>query len=128
MDKWYENVKTGERKPLPINVYKAVRKHWRPVEERPQPIIDISPESVFMREKAQELRDEINTRLADKIASVTTGKDIELTVESVGIPNDLTPAKESLQTVYETLSGQKADKRWNEKKLIQKIEELKETK
>jgi hypothetical protein len=116
MDKWYENVKTGEKKPLPINVYKAVRKHWRPVEET-RPAID----AAYLA--GQEA---IASILDKQMPSVTTGKDIELTVESVGIPNDLTPAKESLQTAYETLSGQKADKRWNEKKLIQKIEELKE--
>lgn len=103
MDKLYRNVKTGEVKPLPIKVYQAVKKHWRPVEENVMPLTDTAVET--------------------KVSPIRIDTDLDV------IPsNDLTPAKESLQAAYETLSGAKPDKRWSEKKLIQKIEELKETK
>jgi hypothetical protein len=119
MDQLYRHVKTGEVKPLPLGVWKAVKKNWVPV-----------PESEIKAKQAEDQKffeDYAKQHTApDKpMPSVTTGKDIELLVESVGI-TETTP-KESLQIAYETLSGEKADKRWNEKKLIQKIEELKET-
>jgi hypothetical protein len=39
-DKLYQHVKTGEIKPLPLNVYKVVKRNWRPVSEtkKPEPI------------------------------------------------------------------------------------------
>jgi hypothetical protein len=115
MDKLYRNVKTGETKPLPIKVYQAVKKHWRPVEE---PIVTISMVS-----------GKTNEPEADLIVSIEASEgSAEFVHAGVIENNDITPSKESLQSAYETLTGEKPDGRWSEKKLIQKIEELKETK
>jgi hypothetical protein len=124
MDKRYQNVKTGEIKPLPPNVFKAVKKHWRPIEEN-EIRLNVIPHTTVPF-----------PNLPVDAPSVITDNDFELIVDGRRIEDEcagdgskivaVAADKESLQIVYETLSSQKADKRWNEKKLIQKIEELKE--
>lgn len=102
MDRLYKNVKTGEKKHLPAKVYEAVKKIWVPIEE------EIEPQSYISSEKATE---DLLKKFEKPILPV---KD-----ELTDTPNYL--------AIYESLSGKPADKRWSEKKLIQKIEELKET-
>jgi len=110
MDKIYRNIRTGEVKPLPLNVYKAVKKNWEPVEDE-------------------------ETIIARYFSSVAAGYGEEVKQEpvetSVTVPDpspveQSEPSKESLQAEFEAIAGKKPDGRWNEKKLAEKIKELKE--
>ncbi len=108
MDRTYRNVKTGETKTLSEAVYRlAGKKNWVLAEEQAPVIL-----------------------IADPVNREMIGDVLEAYINNATpIPtNDLTPSKESLQSAYETFTGEKPDGRWSEKKLIQKIEELKETK
>lgn len=109
MDKLYRNVKTGETKPLPEKVYQAVKKHWEPVEE--ETVLGESPDIT----PPQISREDIISN--EEIAEI-----IDETLET--LPTEKV-TKEGFQAQYEQLTGQKPDGRWSEKKLIQKIKELK---
>lgn len=113
MDQLYRNVKTGEIKPLPPKVYQAVKKHWEPVEEEFTSVVSENVETVV-------LEPQLGTGSYTEPAITITAQP-EPTLET----SQYYP-KETLQERYEQLTGQKPDGRWSEKKLIQKIKELKE--
>lgn len=101
MDILCRNIRTGEEKPLPAAVLKAVGSKWKPIQKAAIPV----KEPVIEPAKAE----------APKVDTLPKEESPEI-------------SKEHLQTVYESLSGKKPDGRWNEKKLTEKIQELKETK
>lgn len=115
-DKFYRNIKTGERKPLPLKVYEAVKKNWVPADDVPEEYADYKdPETVhiIVEEKAATSDPEIKENL-DILQQVVE----EVEAEPEG-------DKDALQAEYEKLSGEKPDGRWGIKKLSQEIEELK---
>jgi hypothetical protein len=131
MDKLYRNVKTGETKPLPIKVYQAVKKHWRPVEEPPVTLTEKAVETKVSPIKIDRDIEVVTSGSSEFVHAGVLGTDTEVTFGDLAKlkGDELTPStKEELQADFEKISGEKPDKRWSEKKLIQKIEELKETK
>jgi hypothetical protein len=113
MDRLYKNVKTGEVKPFPPAVYEVVKKHWVLVEEYAKPSIDVlgSLEHELITHEQKEEPTAIQRLILSEKGQMFSSE----------------PTREQLQATYEALSGKKPDGRLSEKKLIQKIEELKET-
>jgi hypothetical protein len=104
-DKFYRNIKTGERKPLPLKVYEAVKKNWVPVDDVPEEYADYKdPETVhiIVEEKAATSDPEIkeNLDILQQIVSEESADESDPEGE---------PDKEALQAEYEKLSGEKPD-------------------
>lgn len=130
MDILAQNISTGEIKRLPPKVFAAVKNKWREISE-PESTGDSG--SVVTHGLIHSTGEPIPPAVVTTINSqdpdagtislqATSSPVVTVTEESAAA------SKESLQSEYESLSGQKPDGRWSEKKLAQKIEELKESK
>jgi len=108
MDILAQNIQTGELKSLPPKVFEANKNKWR---------------RVAQKEVKQAESDNDEDGLLPPV--ITKKVDVKPTTEE---QQSEEPSKESLQEEYEKLSGEKPDGRWSEKKLAQKIEELKDNK
>jgi len=109
-DKLYQHIKTGEIKPLPLNVYRVVKRNWRPVPESKSKLLEIK-----------------TTAPINFAPEVTETQDHDISAEA-SEPAEGEQTKESLQQEYEQLTGEKPDGRWSVKKLAEKIEETKGSK
>lgn len=118
MDQLYKNVKTGEQKRLPIKVYEANRKNWKPIEEpKTEPVKD--PEPIKLTDPGEKA----NLEILEQVTKEPLTEEIQ---ESEDTPTEDETSIEELQAEYEKLSGEKPDGRWGVKKLTKVIEELKD--
>lgn len=106
MDILAQNIQTGEIKNLPPKVFEANRSKWRRIEMAAKD----EPLEVPKNNEAGLSQSPIITSVADLSSAIEN------------------PTKDFLQSEYEALSGEKPDGRWSEKKLAQKIQELKDNK